>query len=147
PRRCRPGAPSPRPSSAGAGAHARAASVRWRLRAAGRAPYASSFCFGGRLPPEHVIGRIDVAWRGEVVARDGLRRDLPKPFVGNVPPGGAREQHGMEPDTAVGRCEAWGARLAPGGDDAVDGAWVEIRTVAEDDDRRVHLRTERCEPA
>ena len=60
-----------------------------------------SFFSPRRLPPGHVIGKIDVPWRGEVVARDRLRREAAQAFVGDVVPGRARQQDRVQPDYAL----------------------------------------------
>ena len=95
----------------------------------------------------NVIGRIDVSWRGKVVALDGLGGEIAEAGVRNVDPGRACEQQRVETDASVGRGQERGVSSAPRGDDPIDRPWIEIRAVAEDDDRRVHLRAESSEPA
>ena len=53
----------------------------------------------------------------------------------------------MEAGAVVGCAQTRGAALPPCGNDAVDGAGIEIRPVAEHDDGRLDVRPQRSEAA
>src|SRR5947199_20205 len=73
-----------------------------------------SVCGGRRLEPlRQVIGKIDVSWRTQVVARDEQCGQLPRTLVGNPLPGRASQQDGMPSGPAVGRGHDLRAALAP----------------------------------
>jgi hypothetical protein len=53
----------------------------------------------------------------------------------------------MQARAAVARSDALAALGAPGRDDAVDGAWIEVRAVAEDDDSGLDVVPQRAQAA
>ena len=69
---------------------------------------------------------VDVAWRGEVVAGNEPGLELARPSVRDARPGRPGEEHRMQPDTVVGRRDDLVALVAPGLDDPVDCARVEV---------------------
>jgi hypothetical protein len=87
----------------------------------------------------HLIGKIHVSWRAEVIAGDELRGQGPQPLVRNCAPRSPGQQERMQPDSPVRRRDPLGAPLTPGRDDAVDRSRIEGRTVAEDHDGRLHI--------
>jgi hypothetical protein len=97
--------------------------------------------------PNQIIGKIDVAWRVEVVAGHELGSQSPQTRVRNLVPGVACEQERVEPDTPVRGRYALGSFLPPGGDHTIDRARVEVWAVAENDDRSFDLVAERRETA
>ena len=94
-----------------------------------------------------VCGRVDVAGLAQVAALDQVGRDATQPLVGHIVPGGAVEQHRMEPLTAVGRGDDRPGAVLPRRDDAVDRARVEVGPVGEDDERGLDVVAQRREPA
>src|SRR2546423_801882 len=65
-------------------------------------------------------GRPAVSWRARVVAGSGERGQVPGTLVGTPVPRRSREQDGMAPVAAVGRCDHLRAALVPHLDHAVD---------------------------
>src|SRR4029079_4222666 len=59
----------------------------------------------------------------------------------------AREQERVETDAAVGGRDTVGSFLPPDGHDAIDRSRIEPGAVAQHDDRRADLVTERCKTA
>jgi hypothetical protein len=95
----------------------------------------------------YLIGKIDVAWRPEVVARHEQGGQSPQPRVRNGIPGVARQEQRMEPNASVRRGDTVFAAAAPGRHDAVDRPRIESGPVAQYDDGRLHFVTQRSEPA
>ena len=93
------------------------------------------------------IGRIDVPWRAEVVARDEERLERSGALVRDGCPSGAGEQHRVAAVAAVARRDHVGARLALQVATTRSIAAGASRAVGEDDDRRLGLVGERVEPA
>src|SRR3954451_7117145 len=95
----------------------------------------------------NLIGKIDVAWRVQIVTGDECGRERAKAGVRNLPPGTARDQQRMEADAAIGRADPVAGAVAPGRDDAVDRARVDSRPVPEDDDGSLDVAVEGLEAA
>jgi hypothetical protein len=98
-------------------------------------------------PLWEVIGKIDVAWRAEVVAGHEQRRQGTGALFGHVVPHGPREQHGVEAHASVGGRHHVGVALAPDLDYAIDGLGGEVGPVGEDDDCSRGSRRERAQAA
>jgi hypothetical protein len=94
-----------------------------------------------------LIGKVDVSWSVEVVARDELGRQRAHALVRNVAPCGARKQERVEPDAAVCGTHPLGSGLAPRLEHTVDRLRVDPRPVAEDDHRSLDVVGQRGEAA
>ena len=93
------------------------------------------------------IGKIDVAWRGQVVTGHGLGREVSEPHVRGLTPDVSGKEERVKADTAVRGGDSVGVRLSPRRYHAVDRPRVELRPVAEHDHRGVHVVPERVETA
>src|SRR6266513_2621443 len=90
----------------------------------------------------HSIGEIDVAWRGQVIARHEGSRQCAQAGVGHLVPRVTSEQQGMQADTAVCGGDAIPGAVLPGRHDAVDRMRIDARPVAEHGDGRLDLGAE-----
>src|SRR5207247_10977565 len=95
----------------------------------------------------YLIGKIDVAWRVEIVTSDGHGRQRAHSGVGDLAPGAARQQQRMQAHTAVGRADPLACALAPCADDTVDRPRVDPGPVAQHDDRSLDLVAQRGQAA
>jgi hypothetical protein len=98
-------------------------------------------------PPGNLIGKIDVAWRAQIVAgnEDGLNGA--GPLVGYLVPHSSPEHDGMAAIPAVRGGDDVAGPLPPRLDHAVDRGGREIRAVGENDHGPLDLCTESPQPA
>src|SRR5580765_5328253 len=95
----------------------------------------------------YLIGKIDVAWRVQIVTGHQCRGKGAETRVWDVVPRAARQQERMEPYATVGRGHPLTGPFTPGLDNPVDRPRVDPRPVPEHDDGGLHLVSERREPA